>query len=340
MKLFELTIEDENVDEIFAISMVSNPAIELFGTYFHKEEVQFREMNEEGLFMAPILVPDKRILRVDGEGKPYEVFFSKNTIKRLSQMYLEKKYQHNVTEEHDSKVKGITLVESWIKEGKLDKSGLYSLNVPIGTWMGTFKIDNQDMRDKFRKGELRAVSIEGLFEHKLVEASYVESLLDKDINSLTEDESEVLLSYIKATIKKDNRFKSKQRVDMESYSDYGDGVKNNAKRGIELNEKNGNKCATQTGKVRAQQLAKGEPISLETIKRMYSYLSRAETYYDNADSNSDCGYISFLLWGGKSALGWSRNKLRELGELQENEVTISSTYPGEVDEDKISPATL
>ncbi len=38
---------------------------------------------------------------------------------------------------------------------------------------------------------------------------------------------------------------------------------------------NGNKCATQTGKVRAQQLAKGEGISLETIKRMHSYLSRA-----------------------------------------------------------------
>jgi hypothetical protein len=63
-------------------------------------------------------------------------------------------------------------------------------------------------------------------------------------------------------------------------------------------------------------LSKGEPISLETIKRMHSYLSRAETYYDNADDTSDCGYISYLLWGGKSALSWSRNKLRELGELE------------------------
>jgi hypothetical protein len=342
MKLFELTIEDENVDEVFAISMVSNPAIESFGTYFDKEEVQFREMNEQGLFMAPILIPDKKILRVDGEGKPYEVFFSKGTIKRLSQMYLERKYQDKVTYEHDSKVKNIVLVESWIKEGKLDKSSLYGLNVPTGTWLGTFKIDNDEMKDKFRTGELRAVSIEGLFEHKLVQNSRIDSLLDKDIDTLNEDESEVLLSYIKATIKKDRRFRSKQRVEMESYSDYGSSVKNNAKRGIELNEKNGNKCATQTGKVRAQQLAKGQPISLETIKRMHSYLSRAETYYDNADSTSDCGYISYLLWGGKSALSWSRNKLRELGELEENEQpSISSTYPGESkDDNKISPSTL
>jgi hypothetical protein len=104
----------------------------------------------------------------------------------------------------------------------------------------------------------------------------------------------------------------------DTYADYGQGVRNNARRGIELNERNGNKCATQTGKVRARQLASGEGISLETIKRMHSYLSRAETYYDNADSNSDCGYISYLLWGGKAALGWSRNKLKELGELDED----------------------
>ena len=107
-----------------------------------------------------------------------------------------------------------------------------------------------------------------------------------------------------------------KRQQFESYADYGEGIRNNAKRGIELNERNGNKCATQTGKVRAQQLANGEAISLETIKRMHSYLSRAETYYDNADDTSDCGYISYLLWGGKSALSWSRNKLRELGELE------------------------
>jgi len=118
---------------------------------------------------------------------------------------------------------------------------------------------------------------------------------------------------------------------MESYSDYGSGVANNAKRGIELNERNGNKCATPVGKVRAQQLAQNRPISVETIKRMYSYLSRAEVYYDQADSNSDCGYISFLLWGGKSGLSWSRNKLRELGLLEESEAqpSITSTYPGE-----------
>ena len=90
-----------------------------------------------------------------------------------------------------------------------------------------------------------------------------------------------------------------------------EGVRNNARRGIELNEKVGNKCATQTGKVRAQQIA-NESMSLETVRRMYSYLSRAETYYDPNDTKA-CGTISYLLWGGKAGLAWARNVLREEG---------------------------
>jgi antitoxin component of RelBE/YafQ-DinJ toxin-antitoxin module len=97
----------------------------------------------------------------------------------------------------------------------------------------------------------------------------------------------------------------------ESYSDYPEAVRNNAKRGIELNAKVNNNCATQIGKVRAQQLANGENISIETIKRMYSYLSRAETYY-NPDDTEACGTISYLLWGGLAAKRWSESKLKEL----------------------------
>ena len=102
------------------------------------------------------------------------------------------------------------------------------------------------------------------------------------------------------------------KENMESVSDYPESISNNAKRGIELNEKNNNKCATQVGKVRAQQLANGEPISLQTIKRMYSYLSRASEYYDESDTNA-CGTISYLLWGGKSALSWAESKLNDFG---------------------------
>jgi len=92
-----------------------------------------------------------------------------------------------------------------------------------------------------------------------------------------------------------------------------EGVRNNAKRGIELNEKVNNRCALQTGKVRGQQLAQGEAVSLDTVKRMYNFLNRHAKNYDPNDSKA-CGTISYLLWGGKAGLAWARNILREEGQ--------------------------
>jgi len=332
MKLYELVIEDENIDEVFAISLVEEPAIEANFVYFDKEEVKFQAVSDDQrLVMGPILVPDKKILRIDGLGEQYYVYFKPETIKRLSEMYLQKKYTDSTTIEHKDKVDGVSLVESWIVESRTkDKSAVYGLSVPVGTWMGTFKVDNEDIWNNYVKtGEVKGFSIEGLFGHNLVQQSMLFSA-DTLLTDLEEQEALLILSEIRALIKRDNRYKGKKKVEMESFSDYGDSVANNAKRGIELNEKNGNKCATPVGKVRAQQLAQKRPISVETIKRMYSYLSRAEVYYDPSDTSA-CGTISFLLWGGKSALSWSRNKLRELGMLEESEAqpSVSSTYPGE-----------
>jgi hypothetical protein len=104
------------------------------------------------------------------------------------------------------------------------------------------------------------------------------------------------------------------RVNLKTWGNYPDAVSNNAKRGIELNEKVGNKCATQVGKVRAQQLAKGEGVSFDTVQRMYSYLSRAEEYYDESDTKA-CGTISYLLWGGKAGKRWAEKIMREEGKL-------------------------
>ena len=120
-----------------------------------------------------------------------------------------------------------------------------------------------------------------------------------------------MLSTIRSIVKQDARLKEGERREYESYSDYPQAVKNNAKRGIELNEKNNNKCATQVGKIRAKQLSQGKPVSKETIKRMYSYLSRADEYYKESDKEA-CGTISYLLWGGKAALRWSESKMKEL----------------------------
>ena len=133
---------------------------------------------------------------------------------------------------------------------------------------------------------------------------------------------------------------NEDKEDFESYADYPDGVKSNARRVLDYAEKNGwGSCGTPVGKQRANQLASGEAISLETIKRMYSYLSRHEADLNSSKSYGDgCGKLMYDAWGGKAALGWSRNKLRQLGELQEN--SIHNRFAIQDEEQKIVTGPL
>ena len=306
MKIVELIIdENDDLNGVEAISIVENPAIEEDFVALKADEIKLAEVNKEKkILMGALLVPNKPIFRKSGE-EEYYIYFSRDTILKASQKYLKSGNQKNSTLEHQMNIQGLTLVESWIKEDMVhDKSVKYGMDVPIGTWMGTVKVDNDEIWNSYVKtGLVKGFSIEGYF------ADRAESPKEKGIkDKLSEEaEAEFLLEEVKDTLR---------GVKLVSYSDYPDAVKNNAKRGIELNDKVNNKCATQVGKVRAATLSQGKPVTLSTIKRMFSYLSRAAEYYDESDTKA-CGTISYLLWGGKAGLRWSGSKLKEIKNMSE-----------------------
>ena len=97
-------------------------------------------------------------------------------------------------------------------------------------------------------------------------------------------------------------------------SDYPEGVKNAAKKAVDWAEKNGwGSCGTAVGKTRASQLAKGENISVDTLKRMYSYLSRHKSDLTSSkDYESGCGKLMYDSWGGEAALTWAERKIKSL----------------------------
>jgi len=198
---YELVIDDEKLDEVFAISLVENPAIEVDFVYFN-EQVNFSAVNDEQrLVMGPLLLPNRKILRVDGAGYPYHVFFSEKTVRRLAEMFLEKKYTDKATLEHQKPIDGVKLVESWIIESReKDKSKLYNFNLPVGTWMGVMKIEDDKLwNDYVKTGKVKGFSVEALLGHNLVAASK-ETIMSKNVEDLNEEEAEILLAEIKALI--------------------------------------------------------------------------------------------------------------------------------------------
>ncbi|BCV05531.1 MAG: hypothetical protein CM15mV109_370 [uncultured marine virus] len=320
MRIVELILGDDELTGIEAISVVENPAIEEDFIALKSEEIKLAEVDKEKrILMGALLIPNKPIYRKKGE-EEYYIYFSRDTVAKASQLYLMNGNQSKATLEHQHTINGLTLVESWLVEDEVhDKSRKYGLNVPVGTWMGAVKVNNDDIWNNFVKtGKVKGFSIEGYFADKMERPK-------EPVNDFEEEEAEEMLSFIRSIVREDKRLKGGKRRELEAYSDYPDGVKNNAKRGIELNEKVNNKCATQVGKIRAKQLAQGKPISKETIKRMYSFLSRAEEYYDEGDSKA-CGTISYFLWGGKAGLRWSESKLKELGEIELASMVVNEEF--------------
>jgi len=171
-KIVELVIDEDSQElAIDAISLVSAPAIEENWVFFGKEKnnLTLAKVDEEKrMLVSPALIPDKQIFRYDpNTDSEYYVYFSKDTVRKASELYLKNNNHHKATEEHSERVSGVLTVESWIIEDtKTDKSTLYGFSLPKGTWMVKMKIENEDLWQKIKSGELKGLSIEGYFTNK------------------------------------------------------------------------------------------------------------------------------------------------------------------------------
>jgi hypothetical protein len=170
MNIIELVLgEDENDIGIEAISVVENPAIEEDFIALNSNIIELKEVDKEKrLLLGALLIPNKPIYRRSGDDE-YYVYFSKETVLKASQMYLMKGNQNKATLEHKHEIIGLTLVESWIVEDEVhDKSRKYGMNVPLGTWMGAVKVNNNEVWNDFVKtGKVKGFSIEGYFADKV-----------------------------------------------------------------------------------------------------------------------------------------------------------------------------
>ena len=124
-KIIELIIDEENeISGIEAISVVENPAIEEdFIALKEHKDIKLAEVDaEQRILMGPALIPNKKIFR-KGEEDDYYIYFSEDTVRKASELFLSRGKQNNSTLEHDVKLNGLSVVESWIIEDKKkDKS--------------------------------------------------------------------------------------------------------------------------------------------------------------------------------------------------------------------------
>ena len=189
--IVELVIDEDSQElAIDAISLVASPAIEQDFVYFGKEKnnLTFAKVDEEKrMLISPALIPNKQIFRYNpNTDSEYYVYFSPETVRKASELYLKHNNHHKATYEHQDRVSGVLTVESWIKEGDMDKSKLYGYDLPNGTWFVKMKINNDELWEKVKAGELKGLSIEGYFTDKMEKMSEKVPTTEEILSALNE----------------------------------------------------------------------------------------------------------------------------------------------------------
>lgn len=280
LDIIELIIDENNLEDgIEAISLVESPAIEENFVALSRHKVEFKSVDDEKRIVVGLaLVPDKEIFRKSGD-YAYKIMFSKETVKKASELYLKRLKNNNATIEHELAVKGVSLIESWIVEDpNMDKTNLYKLDAPEGAWAVVMKIDNDEIWEDVKQGKYLGFSIEGFFSQKEQELA---------------------------------------KQELKSYSDYPESATNNAKRALAWVKKNGwGSCGTPVGKQRANQLANREPLTRDTISRMASF--KRHQQHKDVPYSEGCGGLMWDCWGGTSGVEWAINKLEKLSLSEED----------------------
>lgn len=295
LPIYKLKINEDDFETgIDFISLVENPAIQKDFLAFNQQFVQPGPTENQDEFIA------RCVKYVIDEGKD-----SEQAVAICYSLWENRDFEEGdkVSFDFDDTLnteKGKKLAEEEIQSGSTvyiisarhDKASMYSVADEVGIPHSRIYAMGSNSA---KVQEVKKLGITRHYDNNADVISQLVGIGEKfDIVAL-------LPNYVK-------QLKKLKTKTFESYTDYPQAAMENAKRGIKLNDENNNKCATQVGKVRAQQIANGEPLSQETIQRTFSYLSRAKAYY-NPNDDSACGTISYLLWGGDEMLNWCERKL-------------------------------
>ena len=175
MKCYRVTGGD-----LFAVSLVEDPAIESNFIALSKQKSSIKLENEKRLLIGAALVPNKPIYR-NVNGNEFYISFDEATIEKLAQDFLANDYQHNITVDHQEDANDIVIVESWIKTSENDKSVSYGLNEPIGTWFIGMKVNNDEIWQRVKDGFYKGFSIEAVVGlDELINNNNLQLSMDKE----------------------------------------------------------------------------------------------------------------------------------------------------------------
>ena len=194
MKVYE-AVFNENTEGVYALSVVFDPAMQdhFIALSEQTTKIELQSVDEEKrLLMGAALIPNKKIYR-NIDGNEFYLTFKEDTIEKLAHNFMQNQNNNNSSLEHELKLEGMSVVEAWVVEDpNNDKSNAYGKTYEKGTWVTMMKVDNDEIWEKAKNGEVQGFSIDAMLQLKEI---------NLNTNNMNEEAKKSFLSEIKEDIK-------------------------------------------------------------------------------------------------------------------------------------------
>lgn len=186
-KIFNIKVDDKDC-YMDAISLVDFPAVEINWLAFNNNKPTYQKFDtDKHIITGVVCLADTPIYRYNEQYGEYYVVFEKETILKMVQKYSEMGLFNSVNIQHDNKqfVDNVILFESYIVN---EERGIFApkefTNIPDGSWICSFKVNDDNLWNDITEGKLKGFSLQGLFtlEEQSITSYFSECNLLKELS--------------------------------------------------------------------------------------------------------------------------------------------------------------
>lgn len=203
---YKFIIDENDIESgIRLVSIVEDPAIEVKGMYFSKnnqlQNFEFKTNQEKQMLVGPFLIPNFDIYRNDSDGEYYG-FFDAPEIEKMFNKFVRTQSNFSINVDHSSRmVDGYIQSLYLIRDSVFNNARYFGFDLPVGTLFGEVKIlDKQFWENDIKKEGKTGFSIEGMLSMspiKLQQTDYSNHTDEEFLNELTDEEVMYLSNLIK-----------------------------------------------------------------------------------------------------------------------------------------------
>ena len=172
LPVYKLTINDEDETGVDYNAFVDTPAhLKAFVAF--NEAIPYNFAEEQRIVTGVMMSANTLIYRNSPDIGEHQVFFDVPTIKQIVLKFFRNSFGNNVNRMHDNRdiVKGATMFESYLldsEKGINPPLAFAKQNLQDGTWIASYKIEDNQLWNEVKSGKFQGFSVEGIFERMQV----------------------------------------------------------------------------------------------------------------------------------------------------------------------------